>query len=171
MATNYLRDGQNLVLSENVSISSELAVAGDVKFGVVTSVAPQFVGPVPAVPGSGAQTITIANLLTGILHDDPEGAATWTLPTAALAVAGVSSISGSAVEVGQYFDFYVINDATTTVDEPITIAMGTSGTAVGHMLVEANAVAGEESSGSGHFRLRFTNVTASSEAYTCYRLA
>ncbi len=121
--------------------------------------------PAPAVPGTGAQTITIAELLTGILHDDPEGNATWTLPTAALAVAGISGL-----EVGDCIDFIVINDATTTVDEKVTIAMGTGGTAVGLMVVDSNLVAGIRGHGSGAFRLRFTGVASGSEAYTCYRI-
>tara|TARA_Y100001951_G_C11223069_1_gene229974 strand:- start:76 stop:582 length:507 start_codon:yes stop_codon:yes gene_type:complete len=121
--------------------------------------------PAPAVPGSGNQTITIANLLTGILHDDPEGNATWTLPTATLMVAGVNG-----VKVGDCFDFIVINDATTTVDEKVTVAMGTDGTAVGLMIVDSNLVAGIRGHGSGAFRIRFTGVAAGSQAYTCYRI-
>jgi len=121
--------------------------------------------PAPAVPGTGAQTITIAELLTGILHDDPEGNATWTLPTAALAVAGITGL-----EVGDCIDFIVINDASTTVDERITLAMGTGGTAVGLMVVDSNLVAGIRGHGSGAFRLRFTGVASGSEAYTCYRI-
>ena len=123
--------------------------------------------PTPAAAiGTGAQTITIAQILTQILEEDPEGSATWTMPTAALAVAGVADCT-----VGQALDFYIINSATTTADEPITVAAGSGGTLVGHAAVEANAVSGEESSGSSHWRMRFTNVTATSEAYTLYRLA
>mgnify|MGYP003131008959 CR=1 FL=1 len=119
-----------------------------------------------AEPGSGNKTITIANILTGILYDDPEGDATWTLPTAALAVAGVDGVA-----VGDCLDFSVINAASTTVDEKITVAMGSGGTAAGLMVVDSQLVAGIRGSGSGMFRLRFTNVTSGAEAYTCYRLA
>ena len=123
--------------------------------------------PAPAVPGAGAaQTITIANLVTGLLHDDPEGNSTWTLPTAALAVAGVNNVA-----VNDCIDFVVINDATSTVDEKITIAMGSGGTAVGLMVVDSQLVAGIRGSGSGLFRMRFTNVTSGAEAYVVYRLA
>jgi len=122
--------------------------------------------PAPATPGASAQTITIAEIVTGILHDDPEGNATWTLPTAALAVAGVNNVA-----VNDCIDFVVINDATSAADEKITVAVGTGGSAVGLMVVDSQLVAGIRGSGSGLFRMRFTNVTSGSEAYVVYRLA
>ena len=132
-----------------------------------TSLALMGSSPAPAAAiGTGAQTITIAEILTGILEEDPEGAATWTMPTAALAVAGCAGC-----QVGDHIDFAIINSATTTVDEPITVAAGSGGTLVGYAVVEANAVTGEENGGSSLWRLRFTNVTASSEAYSLYRMA
>tara|TARA_R110002020_G_C16211597_1_gene767050 strand:+ start:355 stop:846 length:492 start_codon:yes stop_codon:yes gene_type:complete len=119
-----------------------------------------------AAPGTTSQTITIAQILTGVLADDPEGNGTWTLPTAALAVAGVSGVA-----IGDCIDFAVVNDATSAADEKITVAMGTGGTAVGLMVVDSQLVAGIRGSGSGLFRIRFTGVASGSEAYTCYRLA
>ena len=101
-----------------------------------------------------------------VLEEDPAGAATWTLSTAALAVAGIPG-----VEVGDCLDFYVVN-TDGTADIAITIAGGTGGTMVGNVEVEsADTTADAISSGSGMFRLRFTNVTSGSEAYSCYRLA
>jgi len=124
-------------------------------------------GAPSTVIGTGSQTLTIYELLTQVIEEDPEGAATWTLPTAALAVGGISS-----VEVGDCIDFYIINNATTGADEIVTIAVGSGGTAVGNMLVAApNVTEDQENAGSAHFRIRFTNVTSSSEAYSCYRLA
>jgi hypothetical protein len=116
--------------------------------------------------GTSTQTLTIDELLTQVIEEDPEGAAAWTLPTPALAVAGISG-----VQIGDCIDFYIVNNATSTADEPITITMPTGGTAVGNMLVEAAMVSGEVNSGSGHFRMRFTGVAASAEKYSCYRLA
>jgi len=116
--------------------------------------------------GTSTQTLTIRELLSQVIEEDPEGAAAWTLPTPALAVAGISGI-----QVGDCIDFFIVNNATSTADEPITITMPSGGTAVGNMIVEAAKVSGEETSGSGHFRLRFTNVTSSSETYSVYRLA
>ena len=116
--------------------------------------------------GTGAQTITIDMIRTQVLEEDPEGAATWTLTTAALAVAGISG-----VEVGDCLDFYVVNTDATN-DIAITIAAGTGGTLVGNMEVESPEQTAEKiSSGSGMFRFRFTNVTSGSEAYSVYRLA
>ena len=116
--------------------------------------------------GNGNQTITAAEVLTGILADDPEGNADWTLPTAALLVAAIPNVA-----VGDCIDFSVINEATSTQDEKVTIVMGTSGTAVGLMVVDSQLVAGIRGSGSGMFRIRFTGVASGSEAYTCYRMA
>ena len=116
--------------------------------------------------GTGGQTLLMEEILRQVIEEDPEGSAAWTLPTPALAVAGIPG-----VQIGDCIDFYIINNATSTVDEPITITMPSGGTAVGNMVVEAAKVSGEEASGSGHFRIRFTNVTSSSETYSCYRLA
>jgi len=115
-----------------------------------------------AEPGTSNQTITITQLKTGILADDPEGNANWTLPTAALLVAGLPGYV-----VGDCLDFTIVNEATSTVDEKITVVMGTGGTAVGLMVVDSQLVAGIRGSGSGMFRIRITSASA----YTCYRLA
>ena len=123
-------------------------------------------GPPTTVVGTGAQTITIDMLLSQVIEEDPEGSAAWTLDTPALCVGAINGIS-----VGDCIDFYIVNNATSTADEPITITMPSGGTAVGNMIVEAAKVSGEETSGSAHFRMRFTNVTSSSETYSVYRLA
>lgn len=123
--------------------------------------------PTPAASiGTGAQTITIAQLLTEVLEEDPEGAATWTMPTAALAVAGIDGVAA-----GDHIDFFIVNNATSAADEPITVAVGTGGTLVGRAAVEAASVSGEENSGGSHWRMRFTAVASGSEAYSLYRLA
>ena len=114
----------------------------------------------------GNATITIAQVLTGILEADPAADITYTLPTAALAVAGVV---GAAV--GDCIDFSVINTGTATADEIITVAMPSDGTAVGYHGVKCAGVAVGDSEGSGMFRIRFTNVTSGAEAYTSYRIA
>lgn len=114
--------------------------------------------------GTGAQTITIAELLTGVLEEDPEGAFTWTLPTAALLVAGLTD-----PVVGTTLDFNVINNASTTDDEPITLS--TAETSVGSLVIENDQFLGEMNSGSAKFRIRVTEIISGSEAYTIYRLA
>jgi len=139
-------------------IASQLTVRGD----ILTNP-----GTPAAALGTGNITLTIAQILTQILEEDPEGAANWTTPTAALAVAGISSVA-----VGDCLDFYVINNATAGADEIVTIVAGSGCTIVGNAKVAApNVTEDQENSGSAKFRIRFTNVTSSSEAYTLYRLA
>ena len=117
--------------------------------------------------GSGAKTVTIAQILTGVILCDPTADATHTLPTAALAVAGVENVA-----VGDCIDFAVINTGTAGADEIITVAAGASGTLVGSgAILTSDPVNDAFSQGSGLFRLRFTNVTSGSETYHVYRLA
>lgn len=121
-----------------------------------------------ATPAAGATLLTIADLRTGMLVQDPAHATScvWTMPTAALAVAGCEGVA-----VGDSFDFGIVNTGTSAADELITLVAGSSGTIYGSLITENDAVSGEMSSGSSLWRLRFTNVTASSEAYVVYRLA
>lgn len=116
---------------------------------------------------TGNVTLTIAQLKTGIIHGDPNGSGrTLTLPTAALAVAGLSNAA-----VGDCVDFYIINEATTDqTAEDMTVAAGVGGSIIGSTKVWA-LVTANENSNTSKWRIRFTNVTASSEAYVCYRLA
>ncbi|VVU94772.1 hypothetical protein CPAV1605_497 [seawater metagenome] len=117
--------------------------------------------------GTGAQTLTIAQILTGIILCDPTAAATHTTPTAALTVAGVTGVA-----VGDTIDFHLLNTGTAGEDETITVAAGTGVTLVGFADVENSATTHDAFSvGSSHWRIRFTNVTSGSEAYTIYRLA
>jgi len=132
----------------------------DARIGIITNP-----GTPPTI-GTGNKTISIDMLLTQVLEEDPGGAATWTLPTAALAVGGIPGVG-----VGDCFDFWVINTDGDN-DIAITVAAGSGGSTVGNMEVESAETTAEKiSSGSGMFRIRFTNVTSSSEAYVVYRLS
>ena len=124
--------------------------------------------PAHATPAAGATLLTIADLRTGMLVQDPAHATScvWTMPTAALAVAGCEGVA-----VGDSFDFGIVNTGTSAADELITLVAGSSGTIYGSLITENDAVSGEMSSGSSLWRVRFTNVTADSEAYVVYRLA
>tara|TARA_B100001778_G_C18417522_1_gene551760 strand:+ start:214 stop:789 length:576 start_codon:yes stop_codon:yes gene_type:complete len=123
--------------------------------------------PAHQVESAAALTVTIAMILTGIITMDPTADRAWTLPTAALSVAGVAGVA-----VGDCIDFSVINTGTANADEIITLSAGTGGTLVGSGAVcTSNAVNDAMSTGSGLFRMRFTNVTSSSEAYHVYRIA
>ena len=123
--------------------------------------------PAHATPAAGATLLTIADLLTGMLIRDPNHATTcvWTMPTAALAVAGVSGVA-----VGDCIDFTIINVATAAADELITLVAGANSTIYGSLITENAAVSGEMNSGSSSWRIRFTAVTGT-ETYTVYRTA
>jgi hypothetical protein len=143
-----------VINSGNVRLRSGATAAGAPSLMVATQA--------HAEVANGNQLITITQLKTGVLADDPEGNANWTLPTAALLVAGLPGYA-----VGDCLDFSVINEATSAADEKITVVMGTGGTAVGLLVVDSQLVAGIRGAGSGMFRIRITSATA----YTCYRLA
>ena len=116
---------------------------------------------------NSSQTLTIAQLLGDILTITPTTDRTLTLPTAADAVAGISG-----VQVNDAIDFRIINLQASASDPEAILAMGTGGTAVGYMNVppHVNNAGTYFYSGTGIFRMRFTNVTVSSEAYTVYRI-
>jgi len=110
-------------------------------------------------------TLTTSHLFSQIITMTPTADRTLTLPTAADIVAAVSG-----VQIGDAFDFRIMNLDSASGNDVI-IAMGSGGTAIGHMTVEPynNGAGTYFYSGTGIFRLRFTNVTVSSEAYTVYR--
>nr|QBK86419.1 MAG: uncharacterized protein LCMAC102_02140 [Marseillevirus LCMAC102] len=114
--------------------------------------------PAPTSISNADATLTIAQLLTQILTQTPTVDRTLTLPTAVLAVGGISG-----VEIGDSIDFYIVNEGASN---SVLVAMGSGGTLVGSNEVK-EALGG---AGSGFYRLRFTNITAESEAYIVYRL-
>ena len=97
--------------------------------------------------------VTAAQLLTRVLDGTPTGAATYTLPTAALLVA---AINGAAV--GDCFRFWINNKSGGA--NTITVAAGAGGTADGTLTVAQNVIR--------PFLVLITNVTAASEAYFVY---
>ena len=100
------------------------------------------------------QTATITELLTGMLVIPPTLPRTITLPTAAAVMTGASGLT-----INDSFDFTVINTGT----DAVTIAMGAGGVLLGSNVVVVGT--------SKTFRLRLTNVTATTEAYTVYTLS
>lgn len=98
-------------------------------------------------------TLTIAQLLTKVIDGTPTAAATYTLPTAALLVAGIAN-----AQVGDSFLFFVNNKSGGA--NTITIAAGGSGTADGTLTVAQNVIR--------EFLIIVTNVTAAAEAYFVY---
>ncbi len=66
--------------------------------------------------GGGAETMTVDELLQGLLVADCQDAQTWTLPTATLLNAAIPG-----VKVGMFFEFSIVNYGDST----LTIAVGT----------------------------------------------
>lgn len=124
--------------------------------------------PSPTALSDADATLTIANLLAGLFTISPSVDRSLTLPTAALAVAGISSVS-----VDDCIDFYIMHLSTGAADPVINIIMGGGGTAVGNMVIapSVNNAGTYNYSGTGMFRMRFTNVGSGTEAYSVYRIA
>lgn len=113
------------------------------------------------------QTVTIANLLTGILSGTPTANRTITLPTAANVVAGISNCI-----VNDSINFSIINNSSNANAANLVVAMGTGGTSVGNMTTNSssNLLNTWFTSGSGSYKLRVTDIGSGTEAYTVYRL-
>jgi hypothetical protein len=102
-------------------------------------------------------TLTAVEVLGGIVTMTPTAARNVTLPTAALLVAAVEG-----VKVGSTIELLVVNNAAAT--HAITVVKGTGitdGSVAGLLAVAA--------ANTARFIIRFTNVTASSEAAVIYR--
>ena len=101
-----------------------------------------------------AATPTIAQLMTSSLFTiTPTVARTFTVPTAALTVAGITGAT-----VGSWFDFVIVNTAAFAV----TVTGNTGWTLSGNVVVNK---------GSAAFRAVLTNVGSGTEAVTVYRMA
>lgn len=98
-------------------------------------------------------TVTAAQLLNKVIDGTPTGAATYTLPTAALLVAAIPGC-----EVGDSFDFSINNKSGGA--NTITVAAGSGGTADGTLTVAQHV--------NRRFQVTITNVTGASEAYIVY---
>ena len=109
----------------------------------------------PLTLPSADVTLTPKQFASGIFIMDPFLERVITLPSAADLVA----FEGAALKVGHGRKFYVRNDGSSA----ITIAMGAGGTLNG----SGTAAIGTFAS---HFYIRFTNVTAGTEAYVVIRI-
>jgi hypothetical protein len=107
------------------------------------------------LPAAANTTATAAQCANGTFDNSAAtGVNTLTTPTAALLVA---YLKGSLV--GSTFDFNVVGDAGSA----LTVAAGTGGTLVGNNSVVAGS--------SATYRVRLTNVSSGTEAYTLTRVA
>jgi hypothetical protein len=110
-----------------------------------------------------AATLTIANLLTGIVTGTHAAGATqaYTLPTGTLTDAAVQLAAGEA------FEWSLINLSAAAADS-ITVTAGVDHTLVGSGIVpSAHATTGGLSSNGGRFRTRKT----AANTYVTYRIA
>lgn len=108
----------------------------------------------PSALSDSSQTLTTTHIISGIMTMTPTVARSLTLPTAADMVAALSGIA-----VDDSIDFTIINESM--VDD-INLLDNTGTSIVGATSTSLNT--------SSTFRMRFTNVTASSEAFIVYRL-
>jgi hypothetical protein len=111
-----------------------------------------------------ANTLTIAELLTKIINATPTATgatAAYTLPTGALIDAGLT------MEVGDSFDWCLINNALAALDT-ITVTVATGHTIVGNPIVQSL----HSSTGGimGYSSLWRTRKTAA-DTYISYRIA
>jgi hypothetical protein len=123
--------------------------------------------PAPVALTDASVTLTATQLLTGLLRGVPTATdKTLTLPTAALLVAALPG-----VEVGDCFEYTVVNDGVGDGIDFI-VAIGSGVTNVGFMsVVDTSTAEDNAGSGSGRFRIRFTNVSSGTEACTNTRIA
>lgn len=107
-------------------------------------------------------------LLSAILSGTPTADRTYTLPSAAEMVATIPGVIA-----GDSIDFSIINKSSSA-DQAIMSLNANTGVTIdgnGQIHPRQNAAGTYYTSGSGLFRLVFTEVTSGSEAYTLYRLA
>jgi predicted RecA/RadA family phage recombinase len=158
-ATNAPTAGLRLI-GYAVAAAANPSSSGKVRLGEMPAVLSASSAPAPAsYATAGAQTYTAADILGGIIVRDPNGASrTDVLPTAALLVAALPG-----VRVGDIIDCLIVNGADAA--ETITLSAG-SGGAFDANQTAASRVIGQNSQKS--VVIRFTNVTASSEAYVVY---
>lgn len=118
-----------------------------------------------SIATAGAGSPSAANILTGTIIRDCTGASrTDTLPTAALMVAALQAALAVPLAVGDCIDFLYVN-GSDPVTEIITIAEGSGGGWDTNQTAVSRTILG---TCSKLIRMRFTNVTASSEAYVLY---
>ena len=135
---------------DDTHISLELSAKGTT--GVVQVTDP-LVEKMTLAATADTATITIAQLLTKILDATPTAAATYTLPTAADLVAGITDC-----KVGDSFRF-IINNKGGAGDD-ITVAGGAGSTDDGVLVVADGEIR--------EFIIVVTNVTGAAEAYLTY---
>lgn len=140
----------------SISIKEDLRL----KTGSTTALSAN-ITPAPVSLADSNATLTPAQLRSQVLTITPTVTRTLTLPAAADLV----DVFGS---VGDTIDFYVVNLGADTINAVIA----TPSTAlVGSGIVRDASTTTNSDSGSAHFRIRISNVSTGTEAYTTIRLA
>jgi len=112
--------------------------------------------PAPTDLATASSPLTMAELSTRLLFGTPSSTVTVTLPTPVLFVTYFPSVI-----IGDSLDFSVVNQSATPGDI-YTLDAGSQAT-VGNVSVAPGV--------SAQFRIRMTNITFPTQAYTLYRIA
>ena len=130
-------------------------------FGLPRVASLLFFTAAPATENTAAAvTYTAAQLLSGLILRDPNGASrSDVLPTAALLAAAIPSSQGPGI-LNCAFRFSIRNTADAA--ETITVGAGTGGTTSGTMTIAQN--------NAKEFLVVFTNVAGAAPTYTIYSL-
>jgi len=116
--------------------------------------------PTPTAETTGAVTLTIARLLTGIITGTPDSPRAYTLDT------GANIDALNRFNIGDFIDWVIINNDTTAINI-ITVTAAADHTVVGVMDVAANnALTGALWGNSARFRTVKTGVAT----YVTYRV-
>ena len=138
----------NLVFSGSPTLSGTLTISGATfNTGGITYI---YQPTITTVSASGANTLTIAQLLTEIINYTGTAISTFTLPTGTLMDGGITGIVSNVA-----FDWSIVN----TVAFAITMAAGTAHTYVGNTTIAANVSA------------RFRSVRTGATTWVTYRLS
>jgi predicted RecA/RadA family phage recombinase len=151
----------NRLIGAAAAAAANTTTTGNVRLdGTISRLTPDSQVGLPISKNTaGAVTLTAAEVLSGLVVADPNGAArTYTLPTAALLVAAMPG-----ARVGDVVRCYVINGADAA--ETLTLAAGAGGA------FDANQTASSQvipQNASKMVHIRITNIGAATEAYVVY---
>lgn len=124
------------------------------KIGSVSQVS-LFDTPAAVTVATGSATLSTAQTISGLIAQTPAANSTLTLPTAAALEAIFPNAS-----IGASFDLRVLNLAPATFNTTIAADAGSS--LIGNGVIPPAS--------ARLFRIRFTNVSAGTEAYVAYAL-
>jgi hypothetical protein len=117
--------------------------------------------PTPTAETTGAVTLTLAKMLTGIITGAPSDARAYTLDTGA----NCDAVAGQ-FNINDHFDWTLINTETAANDHTITVTAASGHTIIGNPTV-LSAHADTIKSSSGRFR----TVKTAASTFISYRIA